>query len=171
MAIEEENFIGRRLEEVELDESGDEVYSRSLFYVEDELERSNISTDSIMEEVEDRSNSYLYFSPRAFSLVLERETGKHQAHLYDVPEDERPATPEPPEIVEEGLDKVVEMFSGSSIEGRVDVKTYEREGDPQYLRTHEGYVSEQVFEMFWKSLPASLEVGLEQTEEGYIMEF
>ncbi len=151
----------------ESEELGDNV-----LYVEDREDLEELSIETMHEELSDMpEDSRFYISPRAFTGLLERKTGQHQTWLYDTPEEERPSQPELPEFVEPGIEEVAELLSELPAEsGRIDVVLYERDGNPRYLKTHEGEVSDQVFEKFEHALATRTDYDVEPIGSGYVLE-
>lgn len=151
---------------------GEVDFGQDVLYLNQDDGFDKLSAESIEQELEEMpANSRFYLSPEVFAAVLERETGQHQPWMYDTPEEERPDNPDLPDFVPGGVEKVADILSSLPAEsGRIDVKLYEREGDPQYLRTHEGEVSDQLFERFERALAPRTDYDLEPAEDGYVLE-
>ena len=76
-----------------------------------------------------------------------------------------------PEFAEEGLENVAKILGNLPAEyGRADAAVYARDGDPQYLKCHEGEVSDQIFKQFEESLALEARYDIKLTEDGYILE-
>lgn len=150
----------------------DETAVDSVLYVEDEFDTGDLTAESLDTHLEGMpDDTIFYMSPTTFTALMEDRTGQHQPGLYDMTEEERRENAEISEFVEQGIEEVAEILGNLPAEnGRIDVKVYERNGDPRYLKRHEGEVSDAVFKMLERNLAMETPYEVEPTGDGYILE-
>jgi hypothetical protein len=150
----------------------DETAVDSVLYVEDEFETGNLTAESLDAHLEGMpDDTIFYMSPNAFTALMENRTGQHQPRLYDMPEEERKENEEIPDFVEQGIEEVAEILGNLPAEqGRIDVQVYERNGDPRYLKQHEGEVSDAVFQLLERNLALETPYEVDPTGDGYVLE-
>jgi hypothetical protein len=150
----------------------DETPGENVLYVEDEFDSGEITPGAVEAQLDEMPDeTAFYVSPTAFTALMEDRTGQHQPELYDMAEEERRENERIPEFVEQGMEEVAEILGNLPAEhGRIDVQVYERNGDPRYLKRHEGEVSDAVFRRLEKNLAVETPYEVEPTGDGYILE-
>ncbi|MFB6147623.1 MAG: hypothetical protein ABEJ66_01955 [Candidatus Nanohaloarchaea archaeon] len=156
---------------VESQFSSDYPDSGDILTVERSRDLDELSMEHVRSELEAMDEGRFYIGPQAFAKLLERDAGKLQPWIFDEDDGKVPDNPELPDYSVDAVEKVAEQLSGfDDLDGRIDVRLYDRDGDPKFIKTYEGKVSDQVFQHFERALSAEQDYAVELTPSGYTLE-